>query len=100
MLSPLFAIKIYKESLALDDSIQSAMREYLLNVFDKISTSHCLEKDGGKSTHQLARELHNNEIFQPLCNLIFNSLFFKKFLINTYLKKFFIYFMIYRYQFF
>jgi uncharacterized protein (TIGR02466 family) len=72
MLSPLFAIKIYKESLALDDSIQSAMREYLLNVFDKISTSHCLEKDGGKSTHQLARELHNNEIFQPLCNLIFN----------------------------
>jgi uncharacterized protein (TIGR02466 family) len=76
MLSPIFSIKIYKQNIKLEDSVLSAARSYLNDIFKVMEnyTFHSLEKDGGKSTHFINRDLHQNEIFYPLVDKIYSHL--------------------------
>ena len=76
MLSPIFSIKIYKQPIELNPNSASAIRDYLNSIFNVMNdyTFHSLEKDGGKSTHYINRNLHQNEIFYPLIDKIYDHL--------------------------
>jgi uncharacterized protein (TIGR02466 family) len=71
MMQDIFPVRLYKQNITLDESHKNNMREYLVDLFSKISIeNHSLEKDGGKSTHQLHKELHEVEQFRDLTQLI------------------------------
>jgi len=70
MLIDLFPVRIYKHSVDIQDTHRKMMREYLTGVFKYINPSnHILEK-GGKSTHEVDRELHLNPIFKQLTDFV------------------------------
>jgi uncharacterized protein (TIGR02466 family) len=90
MLSPIFPITIYKQSLGLDEVDRSSMRDFLNSIFDVMGdyTHHSLEKDGGKSSHSITRDLHQNSVFYPLVDKIYRHLrtYYKELQLSPYLE--------------
>lgn len=71
MLVDIFPYQIYKTSVTLNDLEKDAMRSYLSTLFTSMpANNHILEKGDSKSTHAVNKELHLNEVFQPLVNQI------------------------------
>jgi uncharacterized protein (TIGR02466 family) len=74
MLLDIFPVRTYRTEIKLDQIDKSIIKDYLVDIFDSVRDSNHALEAGGKSTHSVNRNLHNDKELQPLVKQIYQHL--------------------------